>query len=216
METISFYIISHFFFENNDKAERFFAPIVENLNKLQLDGISIHGVHLTFSFSTVVADNLASHFIGAFQSCFNGGYFCRRCYITYPEKNLPIPLEKIQTRSMTNHDDLVDKIINDPNRAPLKGVTGPSPLRELIGFHAATSLPRDLMHDYIEGICPMIIIALLKQASALRILTYSENIFVIFNPIPTDFLVEIDSRATPIYNSKVLLKIAFILSFFFH
>ncbi|CAF1552928.1 unnamed protein product, partial [Adineta ricciae] len=42
---------------------------------------------------------------------------------------------------MTNHDDLVDKIVNDPNRAPLKGVTGPSPLRELIGFHAATSLP---------------------------------------------------------------------------
>ncbi|CAF1231884.1 unnamed protein product [Adineta ricciae] len=188
METISFYIISHFFFENNDKAQRFFAPIVENLNKLQLNGISINGVHLTFSFSTVVADNLASHFIGAFQSCFNGGYFCRRCYITYPEKNLPISLEKIQTRSMTDHDSLVDEITNDPTGTPLKGVMGPSPLRELIGFHATTSLPRDLMHDYLEGICPMIIMSLLKQASALRILTYSENVFAIFNPIPTDFL----------------------------
>jgi hypothetical protein len=156
---------------------------------LQLHGISINGIHLTFSFSTVVADNLASHFIGAFQSCFNGGHFCRRCYITYPERNLPIPLSKIQTRSMIDHDDLVDKIINDPNKAPLKGVIGPSPLRELIGFHATTSLPRDLMHDFIEGICPVIIISLLKQASALRILTYSENVFVIFNPILSDFLV---------------------------
>ncbi|CAF2068078.1 unnamed protein product [Rotaria magnacalcarata] len=52
------------------------------------------------------------------------------------------------------------------------GVIGPSPLRELIGFHATTSLPRDLMHDFIEGICPVIIISLLKQASALRIITY--------------------------------------------
>ncbi|CAF1395156.1 unnamed protein product [Adineta steineri] len=42
-------------------------------------------------------------------------------------------------------------IINDPDRIPLKGVVGPSPLRELIGFHATTSLPRDLMHDLIEG-----------------------------------------------------------------
>ncbi|CAF3049853.1 unnamed protein product [Rotaria socialis] len=158
--------------KNDVKARRFFAPIIENLNKLQLHGISIHGVHLTFSFSTVVADNLASHFIGAFQSCFNGGHFCRRCYITYSEKNLPIPLSKIQTRSMIDHDDLVDKIINDPNRIPLKGVIGPSPLLELIGFHATTSLPRDLMHDFIEGICPVIIISLLKQASSLRILTY--------------------------------------------
>ncbi|CAF3854609.1 unnamed protein product [Rotaria sp. Silwood1] len=154
------------------KAQRFFAPIIENLNKLQLHGISINGIHLTFSFSTVVADNLASHFVGGFQSCFSSGHFCRRCYITYPEKNLPIPLSQIPTRSMIDHDDLVDKIINDPNRVSLKGVIGPSPLRELIGFHAITSLPRDLMHDFIEGICPMIIISLLKQASALRILTY--------------------------------------------
>ena len=90
---------------------------------------------------------------------------------------------------MIDHDDLVDKIINDSNRVPLKGVIGPSLLRELIGFHATTSLPRDLMHDFIEGICPVILVSLLKQASALRILTYSENVFVIFNPILTDFLV---------------------------
>ena len=90
---------------------------------------------------------------------------------------------------MIDHDDLVDKIINDPNKAPLKGVIGPSPLKELIGFHATTSLPRDLMHDSIEGICPVVIISLLKQASALRILSYSENAFVHLNPILSDFLL---------------------------
>lgn len=176
------------FFKNDIRAQRFFAPIIENLNQLQLNGISINGIHHTFSFSTVVADNLASHFIGGFQACFNAGHFCRRCYITYPEKNSLIPLSRIQSRSMIDHDDLVDKIMNDPNRLSLKGVIGPSPLQELIGFHATTSLPRDLMHDFIEGICPMILISLLKQASALRILTYSKNIFVIFKRILYDFL----------------------------
>lgn len=148
---------------------------------MQLHGISINDIHLKFSFSTIVADNLASHSIGALQCCFNGGSFCRRCYITYPEKNLPIPLSKIQARSVIDHDDL--------NRVPLKGVIGSSPLRELIGFHATTSLPRVLMHDFIEGISPVIIISLLKQASALRILTCSENVFIIFNPILSDFLL---------------------------
>lgn len=90
---------------------------------------------------------------------------------------------------MIDHDGLVGKIINDPNRLPVKGVIGPSPLQELIGFHATTSLPRDLMHDFIEGVCPMIIISLLKQASTLRILTYSEYVFVISNLISLDFLV---------------------------
>ncbi len=66
----------------------------------------------------------------------------------------------------------------------MKGVIGPSPLQELVGFHATTSLPRDVMHDFIEGICPVIIISLLKQASALRILTYSEIVFVIFRHTP--------------------------------
>ncbi|CAF1262315.1 unnamed protein product [Adineta ricciae] len=159
--------------KNDVKAQRFFKPIIDNLNQLQLDGLSINDIHLRFSFSTLVADNLASHFIGAFQSCFNGGFFCRKCYITYPQKNLPIPLSEIQTRAIIDHDDLVQKIVSDPNRTPLKGVQGPSPLEDLIGFHATTSLPRDAMHDFIEGVVPMVIMALLKQASSSRLMTYT-------------------------------------------
>ncbi|CAF2002082.1 unnamed protein product [Rotaria magnacalcarata] len=63
-------------------------------------------------------------------------------------------------------------MINDPNRVPLKGVIEPNPFPVLIGFHATTSSLRDLMHNFIEGICPVIIISFLKQASALRIITY--------------------------------------------
>lgn len=95
----------------------------------------------------MVADNLTSHSVAGFQSCINSGNFCRRCYITYPEKNLPIPLSEIQTRLIIDYDDLVNKIINDSNRVPFKDIIGPSPLREPIGFRAIISLPQDLMHE---------------------------------------------------------------------
>jgi len=33
------------------------------------------------------------------------------------------------------------------------------------------------MHDFLEGACPMVMLLLLKQASSLRLLTYSEKFF---------------------------------------
>jgi hypothetical protein len=78
---------------------------------------------------------------------------------------------------MVDHDNLVEKIINDSSKTSLMGVVGPSPLQNLIGFHATVSLPGDVMHDFIEGTCPMVIMSLLKQASSMRLLTYGENDF---------------------------------------
>ncbi|CAF0824523.1 unnamed protein product [Didymodactylos carnosus] len=53
-------------------------------------------------------------------------------------------------------------------------VTGGSPLSTLIGFHPVTSLPNDIMHDYAEGVCPLIIVALLKKASTKRLFSYRQ------------------------------------------
>ncbi|CAF3813633.1 unnamed protein product [Rotaria sp. Silwood1] len=155
------------------KAERFFQPIIDNLNKLQIHGLVINGIHHKFSFSTVVADNLAAHLVGGFQSCFNNGNFCRRCYVTYADRNLPIPLSKIKIRTIVDHDNFVQEIINNPNKSPLMGVIGDSLLHDLIGFHPTVSLPGDLMHDFIEGICPIVVMSLLKQASSMRLITYA-------------------------------------------
>lgn len=163
------------FFEDKTKAQRFFQPIINNLNKLQTHGLLINGVHYKFSFSTVVSDNLAAHLIGGFQSCFNNGNFCRRCYVTYADRNLTTPLSKIKIRTMNDHDHFVQEIINNPNRSSLMGVIGDSFLRNLIGFHPILSLPADSMHDFLEGVCPIFIMSLLKQASSMRLITYGKN-----------------------------------------
>lgn len=137
----------------------------------------INGIKHKFSFSTVVADNLAAHMIGGFQSCFNTGHFCRRCYITYEDRTSPRPLSHIKVRTVDDHDNIVKEIKSNSNKSSLMGVIGESPLHDLIGFHPILSLPGDLMHDFIEGVCPMIVMSLLKQASSMRLITYGRNNF---------------------------------------
>ena len=166
-------------FEDHAKAQRFLRPIVENINRLQRQGISINGKHLKFSFSTIVADNLAAHLIGGFQSGFSHSFFCRRCYITQAERTLPIDLIKAGPRTITHDHHLVQRVNADPAKSPLMGVVGHSPMAGLIGFHPIASLPADIMHDFLEGVCPMIIMGILKQASSMRIMTYGEKTFFI-------------------------------------
>ncbi|CAF1512982.1 unnamed protein product [Adineta ricciae] len=160
--------------KDTTKAKRFLQPVIDNLNQLQLHELVVNGNHLKFSFSTIVADNLAAHMVGGFQTCFSNGFFCRRCYITYADKNLPIPLTQIKSRMINDHDGLVHELIHNPNKSPLMGVVGPSLFDDLIGFHATTSLSADCMHDFLEGVCPIVIMCLLKEASSMRLLTYVE------------------------------------------
>ena len=129
---------------------------------------------MKFTFSTMVADNLAAHMIGGFQTSFSSGYFCRRCYVKYSEKYLPISAIQPNSRTYIDHDNFVEKIVRKSHESPIMGITGPSLMKNLIGFHPVTSLPGDAMHDFLEGICPMIMMALLKQASTMRLTTYGE------------------------------------------
>ena len=76
---------------------------------------------------------------------------------------------------MIDHDKLVEEILNDPNKSPLMGVIGRSPLHDLIGFHSTISLHANYMHDFLEEICPMIIISLLKHASSMRLITHGKK-----------------------------------------
>ncbi|CAM4818496.1 unnamed protein product [Rotaria magnacalcarata] len=127
------------------KANRFFTPIIENLNQLQTKGLIINGRHLNFSFSTMVADNLAAHVVGGFQLSFTHGYFCRRCLIKYSDKNLPISANKARSRTIIDHDKIVQQIVHNNHASPFIDVIGASPLQNLIDFHSTISLPGDAL-----------------------------------------------------------------------
>jgi hypothetical protein len=164
------------FSKDVNNAKRFFQAIVTDINILQEQGLIINGVHVKFSISTVAADNLAAHSLGGYQASFSSGYFCRRCYVTYADRILPLSPTSVVHRSSFDHDKNLQRIATDPTQIPLFGIVGPSVLADLDGFHPTTSLPGDIMHDFLEGSCPLVIMALLKEASASRLITYSKSI----------------------------------------
>jgi hypothetical protein len=161
------------------KSRRFFQPIIDDLNVLQRHGLSIGGKHVTFSFSTLCADNLAAHQIGGFQASFSSNYFCRRCQILFNDRALPLSSSKTQWRTSTDHDYHVQSIQTDPQHRRSFGITGVSVLDGLQGFHPILSLPGDCMHDFLEGSCPLVVMALLKEASSSRLITYGERAAVL-------------------------------------
>ncbi|CAF4256310.1 unnamed protein product, partial [Rotaria sordida] len=53
------------------------------------------------------------------------------------------------------------------------GVISPSPPDDLINFDATASLSEDVMQDYFEGVCPVISMVILKEASNLKLITFA-------------------------------------------
>ncbi|CAF5115682.1 unnamed protein product, partial [Rotaria sp. Silwood1] len=72
------------------------------------------------------------------------------------------------------HDNLVQQVLRLNNNNVIGGVIDKSPLSELIGFHAVISLPNDVMHDLNEGLCGQVLLAMFKEASIKRLLSYAE------------------------------------------
>lgn len=143
---------SHYL-SNKLNRKEFFDRIVEDLNALQMTGVFIPnlGDYLNFAFTILAGDHLASNDIGGFQKSFSTGKFCRHCHINYDQKLIPLTQISYPYRMKDQHDNLIQEIINSDNNIVLHGVVDASPLENLIGFHAVTSLPNDLMHDFNEG-----------------------------------------------------------------
>ncbi|CAM4846644.1 unnamed protein product, partial [Rotaria magnacalcarata] len=146
------------------------------LNTLQTSGIFIPALRtqLNFAFTILAGDNLGSNDIGGFQKNFNNGQFCRHCHINYDQRLIPLSEISHPHRTRDQHDNLVQQVINLNNDFILQGVVDVSPFSKLIGFHATTSLPNYLMHNFNEGVCGQILLAMIKETSTKRILSFGE------------------------------------------
>ncbi|CAF4397254.1 unnamed protein product [Rotaria socialis] len=156
--------------------KKFFDPIVQDLNILQTRGLSIpnSASRLNFVFTVLTGDHLASNDIGGFQKSFSNGYFCRHCYMNYDERFTPLNEISHALRTTDEHDNLVKELLTLNNHTVLRGVVDDSPLSKLIGFHPVISLPNDIMHDINEGLCGKVLLAMLRETSTKRLLSYGE------------------------------------------
>jgi hypothetical protein len=203
--------------------KRFFDPIVADLNALQTNGIYIPTIssRLNFAFTVVTGDHLALNDIGGFQKTFNSGQFCRHCHIDYDQRLISLNEISYTSRTTDEHDNLVQQVQNLNNNIMLEGVADTSPLSQLIGFHPVISLPNDPMHDINEGkqkktyfsrkqaffhnlgVCGIVLLAMVKEASTKRIFSYKqfEDRLVLFEYGPND-----KSNKAPVFRKKHLYK----------
>ncbi|CAF2035727.1 unnamed protein product [Rotaria magnacalcarata] len=172
---ISLMIYLQLFDHSNPSHRRiYFKAMIDDLNELQTQGLTLSTCigRLNFAFNLLAADNLAANDLGGFQKNFNNGYFCRMCYISYTYKSIPLTDISFLLRSETSYENYLNQMLQLKNS--IFGITRQSDFSNLIGFHPIRSLLFDIMHDFSEGVCMIIVQSALKELSASRILTYAQ------------------------------------------
>ncbi|CAF3937425.1 unnamed protein product [Rotaria sp. Silwood1] len=175
LQCINLVTICYTKYLNDDtKIKKIYEPIINDLNDLQSTGLIINTFNsqILFTFTNVAGDNLALHELGGFQQSFNSGYICRRCLITYGNRLIPLTDIYFIQRTEAQHQRVLKSLENNPQVKSIFGVSGPSALNDLHNFNSTLSLPADCMHDFFEGVCPLIIMAMLKEASRSRLITF--------------------------------------------
>ncbi|XP_071812827.1 uncharacterized protein [Apostichopus japonicus] len=92
-------------------------PLMDDLNILEEHGIqvNVHGVEHKFygSVCSVIADNLASHFIGGFTESFSGFRVCRFCMCTSESLRKNELHQSHMERTVNAHKIHVSRVRND-------------------------------------------------------------------------------------------------------
>ena len=145
---------------NYDIVKRFgydevLKPLLDDIKRLESDGISIEldgqQYHVFGSVVTFTGDNLSSHALGGFNTCFSSGRICRQCMA--PKVSIVDILSEADCdlRTESGHNYHVNAVSSDPSLSSVYGVKGASPFCGLSWFNPVTFFPADLMHDVTEG-----------------------------------------------------------------
>lgn len=192
--------------KNNEHGfELMFAPLLAELRVLETEGIVVNidgnsyrvrGTAVTFS-----GDNLTSHIVGGFNSCFSSGRVCRHCMI--PKISLPTCFseETCKLRTTADHAYHIAAVEEDKDLCAVYGVKGRSPFAVLTYFSPVEFFPPDAMHDVLEGVMVVnvqLVIKSLVRAKVLTIQQFNQRLRMFsfgaadiadkFAPLPADFV----------------------------
>jgi hypothetical protein len=131
-------------------------PLLNDIKTLETEGIAVEldGVskRLFGTIVTVSGDNLTSHALGGFQSCFTSGRVCRYCMATKLSLTDTYSEAGCTLRTPEGHVYHVEGIKVDKGLSSVYGVVGASPFSDLTLFNPVTFFPPDVMHDVLEGL----------------------------------------------------------------
>jgi hypothetical protein len=141
-------------------------PLIADIKILETTGISVkfNGLDRIFhgSVATVSADNLASHQIGGFRESFSSGKMCRFCLAPYKSLSKFLTEENCVLRTAKVHASHLEAIMQDKTLVKTNGVNNTCVFDSTAFFSVTESLPPDVMHDVLEGLCPISIMVVLR------------------------------------------------------
>jgi len=154
-------------------------PLISDLKILAEDGIWIEvdgrRVHFTGALATISADNLSVHKLAGFTCCFSSGHICRFCMIDYKDLESKLCEESLVLRTSDSHDRHLQTMAFDKQLSRTAyGVVDVCPFSCLPYFDVLSSFPCDVMHDFLEGVVPLILRVTLLHMHTQRLMTVTQ------------------------------------------
>lgn len=131
-----------------------FEQFVKDMNELVTDGLLVHTDtfqgNVKFSVAQVVGDNLGINSLFGFAEGFTANFPCRVCRRHREEIRQDSVEHPDALRTHANYeDDLRHQNLQET------GVKSPCPLNGILNFHITENRAPDVMHDMLEGVCPL-------------------------------------------------------------
>lgn len=153
-------------------------PIIDDLRSLSCDGFTItcDGIeqNIKAALATISCDNLSAHMIGGFSSSFSSGRVCRFCMASYSDVKKHFCEEDFVLRTREGHAYHLESVIDDRERVALYGVQSRCPLSDLDYFDVTKTFPPDVMHDVLEGVVPLVMKLVIREAKKQKHITIPE------------------------------------------
>lgn len=136
--------------------EKLLTPLLDNLYKLETEGLIIKFENQSFTFkgslSVIIADNLAAHALGGFFCNFSTVQrFCRHCNFTKDQLQHPETLFDFGVRTTVGYNKNLLSVQDYPQLSATYGIKEPSCFSKLNHFHVVHGFPPDLAHDLFKG-----------------------------------------------------------------
>ncbi|KAJ8018351.1 hypothetical protein HOLleu_43701 [Holothuria leucospilota] len=128
-------------------------PLVDDLKELENTGIEIDCENfkgtIKVGLAQVVGDNLGINSLFGFAQGFTANFLCRKCKVHRDNIRQNTRCQGVLRTKRNYNEDL------ELENLPLTGILCHCLLNELSSFHVVTNYAPDIMHDILEGICPL-------------------------------------------------------------
>lgn len=161
LDCILFYSLIHTNDSKESTNKNVFKTLIEELNFLRHNGISIKIDNCTkiikFQLVKICGDNLGLNSIFGFSQSFRSNFYCRICTCSSEEASKLCTELECKLRTEDNYDQDVLKA-----NFSQTGIKEKCIFNEVDGFNITKNVSIDLMHDVLEGVCMFIMNKLIK------------------------------------------------------